>query len=158
MQPFTVLKAGYKLRTMRSSDLDLVVKNENQASESPWSKRVFIDCLRAGYQCWVLASKDQVIGHGVMSIAIGESHLLTLCISTDYQGLGYGTYILRFLMEKASQQGARECFLEVRESNQRARHIYQKLGFVPIGARENYYPGESSRENAIIMSRKLPDS
>ena len=40
---------------MRSSDLDLVVKNEVDAYEHPWTKRIFIDCLRSGYQCWVLA-------------------------------------------------------------------------------------------------------
>ena len=38
----------------------------------------FLDCLQSGYQCWVLADKQQIIAHGVISIAICESHLLTL--------------------------------------------------------------------------------
>ena len=155
MLPAGMLQADYKLRTMRSSDLDYVVRNESQASEAPWSKRVFIDCLRAGYQCWVLASKEQIIGHGVMSVAIGESHLLTLCVHPDYQGAGYGKYILQFLLEKATQMGAKVCFLEVRESNEKARHIYEKSGFIPTGMRKNYYPGTTARENAITMSKKL---
>jgi ribosomal-protein-alanine N-acetyltransferase len=151
------LAGDFKIRTMRSSDLDLVVLNEVSSYVHPWNKRIFIDCLRAGYQCWVLASKHKIIGHGVMSVAIGECHLLTLCVHPDFQRLGYGTKILRFLLGKAQQQEAGVCFLEVRSSNTEARSLYLSMGFNPVGARKNYYPAESGREDAIIMSLKLPD-
>lgn len=145
------------MRRMRSSDLDLVVQNEAVASyEHPWNKRIFVDCLRSGYQCWVLASDDKLIGHGVLSIAVGESHLLTLCVHPDYQGAGHGKRMLRFLLEQAQQEEAEVCFLEVRHSNVGARSLYRAMGFLPIGERKNYYPSEHGREDAIIMSRTLP--
>ncbi|MFM1895997.1 MAG: hypothetical protein RLZZ385_1071 [Pseudomonadota bacterium] len=140
---------------MRNSDLDLVVQNEATSYEHPWTKRIFVDCLRSGYQCWVLASRDCIIGHGVMSVAIGESHLLTLCVHPDYQRRGFGRRILEFLMERAARLDAEVCFLEVRVSNHAARALYKAMGFVPIGQRKAYYPAADGREDAVIMSRSL---
>ena len=151
-------QAEYKMRPMRSSDLDLVVQNETTSYGNPWTKRIFIDCLRAGYQCWVLAGRDQIIGHGVMSVAIGECHLLTLCVRPDFQRLGYGRRILQFLLERAERQEAKVCYLEVRPSNDPAKKLYQAMGFVVIGQRKNYYPVSQvsgEREDALIMSLTL---
>lgn len=147
------------VRTMRTSDLDLVVKNESAAYENGWNKRIFIDCLRAGYLCWVMANKKQIVAHGVMSVAIGESHLLTLCVDPDYQRLGYGRKLFRLLLDRAAKLEARECFLEVRPSNSKAIALYRSMGFVQVGERKNYYPPNKpgqDRENALIMSRSLP--
>jgi ribosomal-protein-alanine N-acetyltransferase len=143
-------------RTMRNSDLDLVVQNEAAAYEHPWTKRIFIDCLRAGYQCWVLANKQQIVAHGVMSVAIGECHLLTLCVNPEYQRLGHGRKLFMLLLDRATKMDARECFLEVRASNEGAIQLYRSLGFTQIGERKNYYPGIEGREDALILSRNLP--
>lgn len=140
---------------MRNSDLDLVVQNENAASEHPWNKRIFVDCLRSGYQCWVLVSKENIIGHAVMSVAIGESHLLTLGIIPACQRLGHGRKLLRFLLDRAARLEAQVCFLEVRPSNLPARSLYKSMGFVAIGERKNYYPSVQGREDALIMSLRL---
>lgn len=143
-------------RNMRYSDLDLVVENEAAAYNHPWSKRIFIDCLRAGYQCWVLANKQRIVAHGVMSVAIGECHLLTLCVHPEHQRQGYGRKMFRLLLDRAHKLDAGECFLEVRRSNESAIELYRSMGFAQIGERKNYYPGENAREDALIMSRSLP--
>ncbi len=80
METFSPTGTQFFARTMRHSDLDLVVKNETAAYAHPWTKRIFIDCLRAGYQAWVLANKQEIAAHGVMSVAVEECHLLTLCV------------------------------------------------------------------------------
>ena len=143
-------------RNMRNSDIDMVVQNETAAYEHPWTKRIFIDCLRAGYQCWVLANKQKIVAHGVMSVAIGECHLLTLCVHPDYQRHGYGRKIFNLLLDRAYKLDATECFLEVRTTNEAAITLYRSIGFTVIGERKNYYPGEEGREDAFIMSRELP--
>ncbi len=143
-------------RTMRSSDIELVVQNEAAACVHPWTRRIFIDCLRAGYQCRVLANKQQIVAHGVMSVAIGECHLLTLCVRPEYQRHGYGRKLFKLLLDRASKQDASTCFLEVRRSNEGAIQLYRSMGFVQTGERKNYYPNAGSREDAIIMSRDIP--
>ncbi|MDF1766620.1 MAG: ribosomal protein S18-alanine N-acetyltransferase [Gammaproteobacteria bacterium] len=143
-------------RAMRASDLDLVVRNENAAYASPWSKRVFIDCLRSGYQCWVLANKNEIVAHGVMSVAIGECHLLTLCVAPAHQRSGLGRRLFALLLERAAKLDAQTCFLEVRKSNTGAIALYTAMGFSQIGERKGYYPDGASREDAVVMSAQAP--
>ena len=150
---------GFFARTMRASDLDLVVKNEIVAYEHPWNKRIFVDCLRAGYQCWVLANRREIVAHGVMSVAIGECHLLTLCVNPDFQRRGYGRKLFNLLLDRAYKMEAEVCFWEVRHSNEGAIELYKSMGFSQIGERKNYYPSASNnagREDALILSRSLP--
>lgn len=45
--------------------------------------------------------------------------------------------------------GVSRLFLEVRESNERAIHVYEKAGFVKNGLRKNYY--EDPVEHAVLM-------
>jgi len=146
-------------RRMRPSDLDQVVRNEELSYPNPWSKRIFSDCLRAGYECWVLATRDQILAHGVLSAAVGESHLLTLCVHPDARRKAYGRRLLQHLLKEAARLQAEACFLEVRPSNQAARSLYYSMGFVQVGERRQYYPaerGSTFREDALILSRSLP--
>ena len=86
----------------------------------PWTKRIFIDCLRAGYQAWVLANKQEIAAHGVMSVAVEECHLLALCVHPVFQRMGYGRKLFTLLLDRAASLDAKACFLEVRVSNDRA--------------------------------------
>lgn len=149
------------MRAMRASDLDLVVESENLSLANPWSKRIFSDCLRTGYECWVLATKDKIVAHGVLSANVGEAHVLTLCVHPDFRRAGYGRRMLRHLLDRAAKKNAEICFLEVRPSNKEARELYLDMGFVQVGERRNYYPAEpgtTEREDALILSRMLPYS
>lgn len=147
------------LRAMRPSDLDLVVESETLSLKNPWSKRIFTDCLRAGYECWVLATRDRIVAHGVLSVGVEEAHVLTLCVHPDFRRQGYGRRMLRHLLDKGARKDARVCFLEVRPSNAEARQLYVSMGFVQVGERRQYYPadaGEAHREDALILSCPLP--
>lgn len=147
-------------RRMRPSDLDMVVTNEELSYANPWSKRIFLDCLRSGYECWVVATRDAILAHGVLSVAVGESHLLTLCVHPDARRQSHGRRMLQFLLKQARRLGADSCFLEVRPSNQEARALYYSLGFVQVGERRHYYPaqaGSTFREDALILCRVLDD-
>jgi len=49
----------------------------------------------------------------------------------------------------------RECFLEVRASNQSAYRLYERYGFNEIGRRRDYYPVAGGREDALVMACPL---
>ena len=49
----------------------------------------------------------------------------------------------------AKAEGVRSMTLEVRQSNQIARRLYEKLGFRAEGIRKKYY--EDNQEDAVIM-------
>jgi len=147
------------LRGMQEADLAAVLAVERCAYTAPWSEGIFRDCLRVRYRCLVAENADVVVGHGVMSVAAGECHILNLCVHPDLHGRGIGRRMLRRLLALARQEGADTAFLEVRASNAGAIALYQSEGFIEIGLRRGYYPGPQTknrrREDALAMARAL---
>lgn len=144
-----------EVRRMELSDLPGVLQNERQGYTHPWAEGIFKDCLRNNQECWLLMSSDQNVGHGILSVAAGESHLLNVCVHPDYQGLGFGRVLVEHLVERARQGEASTMFLEVRPSNVVACELYGKLGFNEVGIRENYYPTYVGREDALVLAKEL---
>jgi ribosomal-protein-alanine N-acetyltransferase len=143
------------LRPMQLEDVETVMQNELSAYEHPWTGGIFRDCLRVGYCCWVMELEDRVIGHGVMSVAAGEAHILNICVSPGFQGRGLGRKILQRLVSLARDHRVSTVFLEVRCSNRIAQLLYESENFQQIGQRRGYYPGTQGREDAIVFSREL---
>ncbi len=151
-----ILKEPFPLlRPMQADDLDQVTAIEIAAYEYPWTHTIFRDCLRAGYNCWVLAQSVEVIGYGVLSVAANEAHVLNVCVARAQQGAGHGRHLMRRLIDLARWHHAERIFLEVRPSNVHAVALYHDLGFNEIGKRPNYYPSKRGREDAIVMALEL---
>ena len=143
------------LRPMEGSDVGVVLDVERAAYPIPWTEGNFRDCLHAGYCCWVLEVDERVVGHGVLSVAAGEAHVLNLCIHPDWQGRGLGRRLLDRLLRLAREHEADTAFLEVRVSNRVAQRLYETAGFNEIGQRRGYYPGHGGREDAIVYAKAL---
>lgn len=60
-----------------------------------------------------------------------QVELHTLCIAPEYQSQGIGTYITRRLVRDAQTSG-RNVVLSVLKANERARKVYERLGFVIV--------------------------
>lgn len=142
-------------RPMNESDLADIMEIETAAYTHPWTERIFQDCLRVGYCCWVLLRSRTIIGYGVMSVAAEECHLLNLCIQPEEQNQGFGSIMLEKLLTIARKHKADTAFLEVRPSNAIAIKLYRRAGFDEVGMRRNYYPAQFGREDAIIFARSL---
>ena len=144
-----------EVRRMQLTDLPDVLRNERQGYTHPWTEGIFRDCLRNGQECWLLMCSDQNVGHGILSVAAGESHLLNVCVHPDFQGHGFGRILVEHLLERARTGEASTIFLEVRPSNVAACEMYDKLGFNEVGIRENYYPSNVGREDALVLAKEL---
>jgi ribosomal-protein-alanine N-acetyltransferase len=140
---------------MREADLDQVLAIEQVAYPFPWTRGIFEDCLRVGYSCWVLAEGTTILGYGVMSTAVGESHVLNLCVCPDRQRQGLGRRLLGHLLRLARSHHADTALLEVRPSNRGALALYREAGFNEVGVRRGYYPGHRGREDALILALDL---
>jgi ribosomal-protein-alanine N-acetyltransferase len=151
-----VLKpAPASVRPMQYSDLDAVIAIERRGYDFPWSRAIFEDCLRVGYSCWLLEHAGCAAGHAVMSVAVGEAHILNLCIDPALHRRGLGRFLLDRMIDVALDHNAQTMFLEVRPSNLAAQYLYRGAGFNEVGMRRNYYPARVSREDAIIMARQF---
>jgi [ribosomal protein S18]-alanine N-acetyltransferase len=150
-----IKQADALVRPMREEDLEFVLDTESAAYDFPWSETIFKDCLHVGYCCWVIEHEGLIVGHGVMTIAVGESHILNICIHPDYQAMGLGRKLLTHLLDLALDHNANMTFLEVRPSNFSAIKLYLDMGFDEIGTRRNYYPGKMGREDALVFARTV---
>ncbi len=56
-------------------------------------------------------------------------------------------------LARVRRRGARECFLEVRESNLAAQSLYAQCGFEPVGKRRRYY--SNPPEDALVMRARV---
>jgi ribosomal-protein-alanine N-acetyltransferase len=145
------------LRPMCDEDVGAVLALEEQLYPFGWSEGIFRDCLRVQYSCWVVEQHGEPIGYGIMSVAVGEAHLLNIAIAPASQGQGLGRNLLRHLLQTGRRHGAETAFLEVRGSNRVALRLYESSGFHQVGLRRDYYPAKKGREDAVIMARDLGD-
>ncbi|WP_442919615.1 ribosomal protein S18-alanine N-acetyltransferase [Methylobacter sp.] len=143
-----------RLRKMRNTDLPQVMAIERASYRFPWGEDIFRDCFRANYNCWVCEEQDTVLGYSILSIAVGEAHVLNICVAPAEQGQGIGRKMLENLIELARGR-AETMFLEVRPSNTVAIALYQDMGFNEIGIRKGYYEAENGREDAIMLALQI---
>lgn len=148
-------RSGIVLRAMQDQDVPAIMAIEERAYPFPWTAGIFHDCLRAGYSCHVIEREGELIGYGVMSSGAREAHILNVCVSPDERGRGYGRLLMERMIEQARRLQAEMMFLEVRPSNQPALRLYARLGFNEIGTRNNYYPAEQGREDALLLAKQL---
>jgi [ribosomal protein S18]-alanine N-acetyltransferase len=152
---------------MTVADLDAVMATEVQAYPHPWSRGHFTDSLAAGYRATLLladrpaarrADRDpQLLGYSVAMPGVDELHLLNLTVAPAHQGQGHARTLLGLLAGTARELQAPQIWLEVRESNARARRLYERWGFEAVGVRKGYYPAANGqREHAVVMRWAVP--
>ncbi len=85
-----------------------------------------------------------------------EVELLLIAVDPGQRRNGLGRLLVETACDDSRHRGASEIFLEVRENNIAARHLYSRSGFFDIGRRGDYYGGSmGERFAAITMRRRL---
>ena len=142
---------------MSSAHLDAVLAIEDAAYAFPWSRGNFIDSIAAGYPARVLLNaRAAMLGYFVAMAGVDEMHLLNITVAPAAQSRGHARRMIAALVVLCREHAAQQLWLEVRESNARARSIYTRLGFVQQGVRKGYYPAPfGRREDAVVMSLKI---
>ena len=143
------------IRPMTEDDLTAVVAIEYSVTDFPWPRSQFEESLKAGHRCRVLEIEYGIAGFSIFSTVVDEATLLDIAVSPAFQKQGLGRYLLSEGLAALREQQLRFCFLEVRNSNQRARQLYLENGFEEVGHRNNYYPAAEGREKAIVMKLQL---
>lgn len=146
-----------ELLPMRSADLDAVLAIEYRVCAFPWSRANFADSMASSYSCWVCRVDQQLAGYFVLMLAVDEAHLLTIAVAESHQRRGLGARLLRQAMSVGRAGGATTLLLEVRPSNAKALAMYRHFGFAQIGVRRGYYPAESGREDALVLTHPLTE-
>lgn len=142
------------IRPMRLEDLEAVVTIERLSFTLPWSERAYRYELteNAAARLWVAEEAGQVVGMLVLWLILDEAHIATLAVHPAHRQRGIARRLLLQALRSAWQEGARQAFLEVRQSNLAAQRLYQQLGFEISGRRPRYY--RDNNEDALLMTLK----
>ena len=138
--------------------LELAVKLYEVAEKSylhgsPWNQKQFQEDLVNPYSQYLIwLEETKIIGFIAFHQIFDEIEVMHVVVLPAYQGRKIGYALLGQLNQQAKKAEIRQIFLEVRQSNKVARHLYEKSGFEVIGERENYY--QNPVEKAILMVKK----
>jgi [ribosomal protein S18]-alanine N-acetyltransferase len=120
---------------------------------SRWSAGDILMLAQGGTRIWVAEEAGEVVAASAARTVADEVEILNLGVAPPWRRRGVGRNLLVAAIERAAQAGARQVFLEVRESNRGARAFYAALGFVQTGRRPNYY--RDPAEDALVLSRPV---
>lgn len=145
------------IRPIQESDFPSILKIERASYKFPWSEKIFLDCVAAGYHCRALLDEGDVAGYCIVAYAAEEVHILNICVGPEFRRKGCARRLIENEILKGAESGAKEIYLEVRVSNVGAIYLYKGLGFKNVGVRKDYYPTESGREDAYVFRLLLTD-
>jgi ribosomal-protein-alanine N-acetyltransferase len=143
------MKPQFSLLTDQNSEICFELHKQGQFS--PWSRKIFEDCLTTPYFAYSLKQNEQLLGYYIGMTVLDEVTLMDIVVSAEHQGKGLGKSLLQHLMDRCNQNNIQQIWLEVRESNNAAINLYDKAGFILVEQRVNYYPSAKGKEDALIM-------
>jgi len=143
-----------RIEKMTTKHIDDVLEIEKASFPSPWTKTMFFQETGQEYSdCFVLMMNEEVVAYLSAWIVLDECTLNKITCRADLRRRGYGTMILKHLIQVVFEKGIKDLFIEVRESNHKAVAFYDKSGFVKTGVRKGYY--SDTNEDAVLMSLNL---
>jgi RimJ/RimL family protein N-acetyltransferase len=140
------------LRTPRFEDLDdcldfinslveeeamiLVDTKMTREAETDWLARNLSDLEKDRHVCIFAEVEGRMVGAAEMSPRVGRSkHVANfgIAIKEEFREVGIGQEMMKEIEKHAERLGIEKIFLEVFDINDRARYVYEKMGYHEVG-------------------------
>ena len=139
--------------TMTSDHVAQVAELESICFRDPWSEKSVASELNNPLSLWLVAlDGERVAGYVGSQSVMGESDMMNVAVHPDFRRRGIAEKLCLALVDALREKGNHCLSLEVRSSNAPAKALYEKLGFVQVGLRKNYY--RNPREDACILRKE----
>ncbi|WP_011608648.1 ribosomal protein S18-alanine N-acetyltransferase [Histophilus somni] len=126
---------------------------EQKAHIVPWSLSTLKNNQGEHYLNLKKVVNGKIVAFAICHLVLDEATLFNIAVDPDYQGLGLGKELLKELIQQLLERNIQTLWLEVRETNIKARQLYHNLGFNEVDIRKNYYPlPDGKRESAVVMA------
>jgi ribosomal-protein-alanine N-acetyltransferase len=143
-----------KIEKMDESHVAPIAQLETLCFSDPWSENSIASELASRLSYWLVAVEDgQVLGYIGSQSVLGESDMMNVAVHPDHRRRGIAEMLVTTLSHDLKERDNVCLTLEVRASNMPAIGLYEKLGFVQVGLRKNYY--RNPREDALILRKAL---
>ena len=138
---------------MNENHISQITKLEIVCFSDPWSEKSIASELENPLSMWLVAvDGETVVGYIGSQAVMGEADIMNVAVSPDYRRQGIAAELINRLVDALAERGNHSLALEVRESNQAAISLYQKLGFAQVGFRPGYY--RNPKEGALILRKE----
>ena len=138
---------------MEACHVAQVAQLEKLCFSDPWSEKSVASELENKWALWLVALEDDVVvGYIGSQTAVDETDVMNVAVHPDHRRKGIAEALIGNLVSELKAQGSHALMLEVRDSNVPAISLYEKLGFLQVGLRKNYY--HNPKEHARILRKE----
>lgn len=139
---------------MDEAHVQAVAQLEKVCFSDPWSENSIASEVKNPLSLWVVAMDGQtLVGYVGSQTVLGWADMMNLAVAPQYRRKGIGEELVKQLIDRLLKNDVSCLTLEVRVSNTPAVALYEKLGFVEVGCRPNYY--HNPREDALILRKEF---
>jgi ribosomal-protein-alanine N-acetyltransferase len=159
------LTAAFEVRKFALEDLASVTKINRVCLPENYTDYFFVDLAKRFPETFIVADQGhEVVGYIMCRIEVGLSnfglgglvkkgHIVSIAVLPEHRRKGIGEAIIEKAMEKMhTDYNAKQCFLEVRVTNEPAIGMYKKLGFEITRTIRGYY---ADGEDAYVMTKTM---
>ena len=141
------------LRACNERDVKALAKIEKECFSTPWNESMLLGGFsRVDFVCFVLEESGKALGYVCGTKLFETAELARIAVDSSWRRKGLGEKLLDAFIACVQARGARQVFLEVRESNAPAIALYEKRGFEKGRVRAKYY---ENGENGLEMKKLL---
>ena len=138
---------------MEADHVPQVAQLEKLCFSDPWSEKSVASELENKWALWLVALEgDAVVGYIGSQTAVDETDVMNVAVHPDHRRKGIAEVLIEKLVAELKARGSHALMLEVRDSNVPAISLYEKLGFLQVGLRKNYY--RNPKEDARILRKE----
>jgi ribosomal-protein-alanine N-acetyltransferase len=158
------MQQTFKLRKFMPDDLQSVMQINRVCLPENYTDFFFMDLHQRFPETFIVAEENGVIAGYIMSrIEVGLSnygfgglvkkgHVVSIAVLPQHRRKGIAQSVINKALEGMQYYKSKQCFLEVRVTNDIAISLYKKLGFEITRTLTGYY---SDGEDAYVMTKRL---
>ena len=158
------MQQTFKLRKFVPDDLQSVMQINRVCLPENYTDFFFVDLHQRFPETFIVAEDDgKVSGYIMCRIEVGLSnygfgglirkgHVVSIAVMPLCRRKGMASAVIKKALEGMEYYKAKQCFLEVRVTNESGITLYKKLGFEVTRTINGYY---SDGEDAYVMTKRV---
>jgi ribosomal-protein-alanine N-acetyltransferase len=158
------MQQPFKLRKFIPDDLQSVMQINRVCLPENYTDFFFMDLHQRFPETFIAAEEnEEMVGYIMCRIEVGLSnfgfgglikkgHVVSIAVMPKHRRKGVAQALINRALEGMQYYKAKQCFLEVRVTNDAGVSLYKKLGFEVTRTINGYY---SDGEDAYVMTKRL---
>ena len=145
---------AFHIRDIREADIEKIHRLEKKAFSDPWGIHGLKESLGQSYtKLFGAWEKEELLGYAIVYFMADEGELVRIAVDPCCRRRGVASHLLEELLRVCRENGVKRVLLDVRESNEAAIKLYERMGFKADGMRKNFYTKPD--EDAVLMSLEV---